>query len=160
MRVFIGWFYSSRGNPVHWENYSESSQFKPKYDCSYHAPIDLDQQTDTVCLLIQINREMVTTIWFRFCINEIPKSFLCVCGTLVLYGKSRLLKIASLGIMVAQLRVPLNSLNMITLWWSEGVSGRPSIGHTWLPEDSSLSDVYMSVRFFFHSWLVGFPIWH
>ena len=32
-----------------------------KSDCIYHAPIDLEQQTD-VRLLFQINRKMVNTI--------------------------------------------------------------------------------------------------
>ena len=33
-----------------------------KSDCIYHAPIDLEQQTDTVRLLFQINWCMVNTI--------------------------------------------------------------------------------------------------
>ena len=31
---------------------------KPKSDCIYHAPIDLEQQTDTVRLLYQINQSV------------------------------------------------------------------------------------------------------
>ena len=33
-----------------------------KSDCIYHAPIGLEQQTDSVRLLFQINRKMVNTI--------------------------------------------------------------------------------------------------
>ena len=35
---------------------------KPKSDCIYNLPNDMEQQTDTVRLLFQINRCMVNTI--------------------------------------------------------------------------------------------------
>ena len=38
------------------EIFSKSCQIKPKSDCIYHAPIELEQQTDSVRLLFQINR--------------------------------------------------------------------------------------------------------
>ena len=38
-------------------------------------PIDLEQQTDTVHLLFQINRKMVTTIWFHFDLIRLWKDF-------------------------------------------------------------------------------------
>ena len=45
----------------------------------YHFTIDLEQQTDSVRLLFQINRCMVNTIWFRFDIIRFRKYFsLCV----------------------------------------------------------------------------------
>ena len=44
------------------EIFSESYQINPKSDCIYHFPIDLEQQTDSVRLLFQINRKMVNTI--------------------------------------------------------------------------------------------------
>ena len=43
--------------------------------CIYHAPFDLEQQTDTVRLLFQINRKMVNTIWFRFDLIKFRKDF-------------------------------------------------------------------------------------
>ena len=36
---------------AHREIYSKSYYITPKSDCIYHAPIDLEQQTDSVCLL-------------------------------------------------------------------------------------------------------------
>ena len=44
------------------EIFSKYYQIKPKSDCIYHAPIDLEQQVDSVRLLFQINRKMVNTI--------------------------------------------------------------------------------------------------
>ena len=49
------------GETTHREIFSKSYQIKPKSDCIYHAPIDLEQQTNTVCLLFQINRKMVNS---------------------------------------------------------------------------------------------------
>ena len=49
-----GEFYSK----LHW------IWIKSKSYCIYYTPIDLEQQTDTVRLLFQINRKMVNTIWF------------------------------------------------------------------------------------------------
>ena len=43
-------------------NIFEIMEIKPKADCFYHLPIDLEQQTDTVRLLFQINLKMVSTI--------------------------------------------------------------------------------------------------
>ena len=40
----------------------KSYQIKLKSDCIYHFPIHSEQQTDTVRLLLQINRCMVNTI--------------------------------------------------------------------------------------------------
>ena len=40
----------------------KSFQIKPKLDCIYHFPIELEQQTDAVRLLFQINRCMVNKI--------------------------------------------------------------------------------------------------
>ena len=46
----------------HREIFSKSYSINLKSDCIYHFPIDLEQQTDTVRLLFQINRKMVYTI--------------------------------------------------------------------------------------------------
>ena len=50
-------------------------QIKPKSDCIYHAPIDLEHQTDAVRLLFKIIRCMVNTIWFRFHLIILRKYF-------------------------------------------------------------------------------------
>ena len=39
------------------EIFSQSYLLKPKSDCIYHAPIDLEQQTDSVRLWFQIQSE-------------------------------------------------------------------------------------------------------
>ena len=40
-----------------------------------HFPIVLEQQTDSIRLLSQINRKMVNTIWFRFDVIRFRKDF-------------------------------------------------------------------------------------
>ena len=47
---------------AHREIFSKSCQTKPKSDCIYHVLIDLEQQTDAVRSLFQINQKMVNTI--------------------------------------------------------------------------------------------------
>ena len=61
-------------------------------------------------------------------------------------------RLASLGIMAAQLKAPLKPLYTIVLWcfvWFQVVS---SIGHTWLPRDVSLSDSFSSFLFQVFHW--------
>ena len=55
--------------------FSKSYWIKLKSDCIYHAPIDLEQQTDSVRLLFRINRCMVNTIWFRVDLIRFWKDF-------------------------------------------------------------------------------------
>ena len=47
---------------THGQIFSKSYQINSKSDCIYHFPIDLEQETDTVRLLFQINRKIVNTI--------------------------------------------------------------------------------------------------
>ena len=47
---------------THGESFSKSYKIKPKSNCICHAPIYLEQKTDTVRLLFQINRCMANTI--------------------------------------------------------------------------------------------------
>ena len=50
-------------NPLTQEEiFSKSYYIKPKSDCIYDCPIDLEQQTNTVRLLFQINGKMVNKI--------------------------------------------------------------------------------------------------
>ena len=47
---------------THREIFPKFSKIKPKSDCIYHYRIDLEQQTDSARLLLQINRKRVNTI--------------------------------------------------------------------------------------------------
>ena len=55
--------------------FSKFYWIKQKSDCNYHFPIDLEQQTDAVRLLFQINRCMVNTIRYRFDLIKFRKDF-------------------------------------------------------------------------------------
>ena len=62
---------------AHTENFSESYYIKPKSDCIYHFPIDLEPNGP--CLLAVPNESEngiynLISVWF----NKIPKSFPCV----------------------------------------------------------------------------------
>ena len=43
---------------THWEMFLKYYQIKPKTDCIYHAPIDLEQQTDSIRLLLTLSTSM------------------------------------------------------------------------------------------------------
>ena len=60
---------------THREIFSKSYWIKLNSDFIYQFPIDLEQETDTVRLLFQINRCMVNTIWFRFDLIRFGKDF-------------------------------------------------------------------------------------
>ena len=56
----------------------KSYWIKPKSDCIYHAPIDLEQKRSSVWF--QISRKMVNTIWFRLDLIIIQKDLSVCCA--------------------------------------------------------------------------------
>ena len=69
---------------AHREIFSKSYQIKPKSDCIYHFPIDLEQQTNSVRFLCQINLKTIITVKFRLDLIRFREKKFCVkreCGT-------------------------------------------------------------------------------
>ena len=76
----------------------------------------MEQQTDSVCLLFQVNRKMVITIWFRFYLIRFWKNFyVCTCSEWVL------LNVTFFMLPLEEKIMPCNGNGylfvIIGLWW-------------------------------------------